>query len=177
MQETHDYLVTTTTTAVPTPVVAVPAGAGVPTPVTPAPVYTTVATPVVSEPVYATVPATVATTERVEQYTVDPDASSRAMLYSVRQAIWLVFGLVEGLIAIRFVLRLLGASPTAGFAQLIYGVTAFLVAPFAGLFGTPRFEGSVLEITSLVAILVYALVAWVLVKVIAMFSVGRSAAV
>jgi hypothetical protein len=177
MQETHDYLVKTTTTAVPTPVVSVPVDAGVPTPVAAAPVYATVPTPVVSAPVYATVPATVATTERVEQYTVDPDASRRSTLYTVRQAIWLVFGLVEGLIAIRFVLRLLGASPNAGFAQLIYGVTAVLVAPFAGLFGTPRFEGSVLEITSLVAIVVYALAAWVLVKVIVMFSAPRGTAV
>lgn len=109
------------------------------------------------------------TTERVEQVTVDPYAARRTALYRVWQAIWLVVGIVEGLIAIRFVLRLLGANPDAGFAQLIYGLTAPLVAPFVGLFGTPRFEGSAFEFTSLVAMAVYSLLAWVIVKVVWMF--------
>lgn len=109
------------------------------------------------------------TTERVEQVTVDPYAARRTALYRASQAIWLVVGIVEGLIAIRFVLRLLGANPEAGFAQLIYGLTAPLVQPFVGLFGTPRFEGSAFEFTSLVAMAVYALVAWVIVKVVWMF--------
>ncbi|MDQ6857527.1 MAG: YggT family protein [Chloroflexota bacterium] len=68
------------------------------------------------------------------------------------------------LLAIRFVLRLLGANAQAGFAQLIYGVTAPLVAPFQGLFGTVQSDASVLESASLVALIVYALVAWLLVK-------------
>lgn len=116
------------------------------------------------------------TSERVAQVTVDPYARRRSALYIMRQAIWLVFGLVEGLIAIRFVLRLLGASPTAGFADLIYGVTAPLVAPFVGLFGTPRFEGSALEVTSIVAIIIYALLGWALIKVITMLSSERGTA-
>jgi YGGT family len=109
------------------------------------------------------------TTERVEQFTVDPYEARRTALYRVRQVIWLVVGIVEGLIAIRFVLRLLGANPDAGFAQLIYGLTAPLVAPFVGLFGTPRFEGSEFEFTSLVAMMLYALLAWAVLKVVLMF--------
>ena len=46
------------------------------------------------------------------------------------QLVYLVFGLIEGLIAIRFVLKALGANPTAGFAEFIYGITGPLVAPF-----------------------------------------------
>jgi uncharacterized protein YggT (Ycf19 family) len=109
------------------------------------------------------------TTERVEQVTVDPYEARRTALYRVWQVIWLIVGIVEGLIAIRFILRLLGANPDAGFAQLIYGLTAPLVAPFVGLFGTPRFQGSAFEFTSLVAMLVYALLAWVIVKIVLMF--------
>jgi hypothetical protein len=116
----------------------------------------------------AVAPATT-TTQSVEQVTVDPYEARRTALYRVWQVIWLVVGIVEGLIAIRFVLRLLGANPDAGFAQLIYGLTAPLVAPFVGLFGTPRFEGSAFEFTSLVAMVVYALLAWVIVKVVSMF--------
>lgn len=138
MAEYHEQVVTTTTTE---------AASG-------APVRQATAVP----------PATT-TTQRVEQVTVDPFEARRTALYRVGQLIWLVAGIVEGLIAIRFVLRLLGANPGAGFAQLVYGLTAPLVAPFAGLFGTPRFEGSAFEFTSLVAMVVYALLAWVIVKI------------
>lgn len=62
--------------------------------------------------------------------------------------------------------RLLGANLAADFAAFIYGITAPLVAPFVGLFGTPQFNGSVLEPHSLVAIIVYALLAWLLAKLV-----------
>ena len=104
--------------------------------------------------------------EQVESVTVDPYAARRATVYKLQQAIYLLFGLLEGLIAIRFVLRLLGANPAAAFAAFIYGITAPFVAPFVGIFGTPAFNGSVLEWHSIVAIIVYMLVAWLLVKVI-----------
>ena len=78
----------------------------------------------------------------------------------------MLFGILEGLLGIRFMLGLLGANPAAGFAQFIYGMTGPFIAPFVGLFGQPRFEGSVFEFNSLVAIVVYALIAWVLVKIV-----------
>jgi hypothetical protein len=104
------------------------------------------------------------TAERTEAVVADPYAKRRDTAYRVRQAIYLIFGIVEGLIAIRFVLRLLGANAEAGFASFIYGITAPLLAPFVGLFGTPQFNGSVLELHAIVAIIVYALVAWGLAK-------------
>jgi hypothetical protein len=102
--------------------------------------------------------------ERVEAVATDPYARRRGTAYKVRQAIYLTFGIVEGLIAIRFVLRLLGANPRADFAEFVYGVTAPFLAPFVGLFGTPQYNGSVLELHSIVAIVVYALLAWALAK-------------
>jgi hypothetical protein len=60
------------------------------------------------------------------------------------------------------VLKALGANPSAGFAQFIYGITNVLVAPFVGLFGSPQAQGSVLELNSIIALVVYALVAWLL---------------
>ena len=102
--------------------------------------------------------------EHVEAVATDPYAPRRAAAYKVRQAIYLIFGIIEGLIAIRFILRLLGANPDAGFAAFVYGVTGPLLAPFVGLFGTPQYNGSVLELHSIVAIIVYALLAWVLAK-------------
>ena len=107
-----------------------------------------------------------ATAERVETVATDPYAPRRATAYKVRQGIYLIFGIIEGLIAIRFVLRLLGANPDAGFAAFVYGVTAPFLAPFVGLFGTPQNNGSVLELHSIVAIVAYALLAWVLAKLV-----------
>ena len=102
--------------------------------------------------------------EHVEAVATDPYAPRRGAAHKVRQAIYLIFGIIEGLVAIRFILRLLGANPDAGFAAFVYGVTAPFLAPFVGLFGTPQYNGSVLELHSIVAIVVYALLAWVLAK-------------
>ena len=103
--------------------------------------------------------------EQVESVVTDPYAQRRGTAYKVRQGIYLIFGIIEGLIAIRFVLRALGANPEAGFASFVYGITAPLLTPFVGLFGTPQSNGSVLELHAIVAIIVYALVAWGLAKV------------
>ena len=103
--------------------------------------------------------------EHVESTIADPYAGRRETAYKVQQGIYVLFGLIEALLVIRFVLRLLGANAQAGFAQLIYGLTGPLVAPFQGLFGTVQSDASVLESSSLVAIVVYALLAWLIVKV------------
>jgi YggT family protein len=105
-----------------------------------------------------------AAVDRVESVAYDPYANKRVAAYRVVQLVYLIFGLIEGLIAIRFVLKALGANPSAGFAQFIYGITAPLVAPFYGLFGNPAAQGSVLEVHSIVALIVYALLAWLIVR-------------
>src|SRR2546426_4777655 len=102
--------------------------------------------------------------QRVVRY--DPYAKRRGTAAKLVQLVWLVFGIVEALIAIRFVLKLLGANPSADFARLVDGVTAPLVAPFVGLFATPRLGGSVFEPQALVALVVYLLLAWALAKLV-----------
>jgi len=109
-------------------------------------------------------PPATSVAEHVETVTEDPYAPRRGTNEKIRQGIYLLFAIITGLIAIRFVLRLFGANPDVPFASFIYGVTSLLVAPFVGLFGTPVFNGSVLEWHSVVAIIVYMLLAWVLVK-------------
>ena len=104
--------------------------------------------------------------EHVDAVVSDPYAPRRGLVYKLVQAVYLIFGIIEGLIAIRFILRALGANPGNSFAAFIYGVTAPLIAPFVGLFGTPQYQGGVLELHSIVAILIYALLAWVIAKVL-----------
>ena len=106
------------------------------------------------------------TAHQTETFTGDPYAVRREGTLRVQGGIYLLFGILEGLLAIRFVLPLLGANPAAGFAQLIYSITKPFLAPFVGLFGTARFGASVFEVNPLVAIFVYALIAWVLVKAV-----------
>jgi uncharacterized membrane protein len=118
-------------------------------------------------------------TDRTESTTYDPYAGRRATSMKITRAIYLLFGLIEALLVIRFVLKALAANAEAGFAQLIYGVTAPLVAPFMGLFGTPQAaSGAVLELHTLIAVVIYALVAWLVVRGAAlMLGEGRSASV
>lgn len=104
--------------------------------------------------------------DQVEAVAYDPYAERRNIAEKLVQAIWLVFGLIEALILIRFTLRALGANPAAPFAQLIYGITAPFVAPFVGLFPTPQADGYVLEPHALVALVVYALLAWLLARIV-----------
>src|SRR5919199_1938319 len=111
-------------------------------------------------------PRPAADVDRVDAVTYDPYALKRQAAHRVQQMIWWIFGLIEGLIAIRFVLKALGANPQAGFAEFIYGLTGPLVAPFVGLFGSPATQGSVLELNSIVALIVYALLAWLLAKLV-----------
>jgi len=81
--------------------------------------------------------------------------------------IYLVLAIVEVAVAIRFVLKLLAANPDAGFSRFVYGLTGPLLAPFNGLLGNPSASGgNLFEVTSLVAMAVYALAAWLLVKVV-----------
>ena len=102
--------------------------------------------------------------DQTEAVAYDPFENRRLMAHRAQQLIYWVFGLIEGVIAIRFVLKALGANPSAGFAEFIYGITAPLIAPFVGLFGNPQAQGSVLELNSIVALIVYALVAWLLAR-------------
>jgi YggT family protein len=106
------------------------------------------------------------TAHQTETYTSDPHAARREGTSRIQRAIYLVFGILEGLLAIRFFLALLGANRASGFTQFIYGITKPFLAPFVGLFGTARSGGNVLDVSPLVAIIIYALIAWVLVKAV-----------
>ena len=106
------------------------------------------------------------TAHQTETFTGDPYPVQSEATLRVQGGIYLLLGILEGLLAIRFVLPLLGANPAAGFAQFIYSIAGWFLAPFVGLFGTARFDGSVFEVNPLVAMLVYALIAWVLVTAV-----------
>lgn len=85
--------------------------------------------------------------------------------------IWLLAGILIALLAIRFVFALLGANQANGFASFIYSVTHAFVSPFFGLFSYSFRAGVAhFQAYTLVAIVIYALVAYGLGRLV---SIGR----
>lgn len=89
------------------------------------------------------------------------------------RVVMFIFGVIEVFIAIRFVLTLLGANAEAGFVKFIYAVSDVFMAPFNAIFSTQTVEGATFEWSALVAIAVYALIAWGLVALIRAVSPRR----
>jgi len=101
-----------------------------------------------------------------EQVTHDVAAERRLVLFQVTRIVWAVLVLLEVLLGLRFMLKLIAANPDSGFAAFMYGITGPFVAPFTGLIGTPMSGGTILEVTTLIAMAVYALFFWGVVSVI-----------
>lgn len=84
--------------------------------------------------------------------------------------IYFFFGLLEVLLAFRLVLKVMGASVASGFVRMVYGVTGLFILPFEGIFRRGFTQGlettSVLEPSTLVAIIVYIILAWGIVKLL-----------
>jgi YggT family protein len=93
-------------------------------------------------------------------------AEYRQNLRRVTQFIWLMFGTLEGLLGLRFALKLIGANPGNPFAEALYRITDLFLWPFRELVFSPTVNGFVLEIYTVIAMFVYALVAYVLVNLV-----------
>ena len=94
-------------------------------------------------------------------YVADSGPSGLAV---VRRIVGLIFGILIGLILLRFVLLLLGANSDNGIVDAIYGLSEPLVAPFRGIFSLETFRptgNSVVDIAALVAI-----VGWLLIYLV-----------
>src|SRR3990170_5773576 len=65
----------------------------------------------------------------------DATADSRT---TASNAVWYILGLIEILLAFRFVLKLFGANPSSGFVDFIYSVSGVLTAPFDNIFGVTK---------------------------------------
>ncbi len=94
--------------------------------------------------------------------------------------VYYLFALAEILIAFRVLLKLIAANQESGFTRFIYAVTGPLIAPFRNIVASPTARnGSTLEISSLLAIVVYLLGCWLLVRLVQLVLErpgGRSAA-
>ena len=84
----------------------------------------------------------------------------------IGQIVYLVLGILETFLVIRFVLKLLAANPEAAFTSFIYALTEPFVVPFEGVFPTPQTQGAALDLAAVLAMIVYALLVWGVVSVL-----------
>ena len=80
--------------------------------------------------------------------------------FKTYQVIYYILGIIEVLLAFRFILKLLGANATSGFVSFIYSLSGLLMTPFTAVFPNSREGGAVLEWSALLAAVVYLVVAW-----------------
>jgi len=108
-------------------------------------------------------------TERIKP-TTDRASSMRVFTLgeeTLRRIIGLIqlsFGILDGLIGLRFMLKLMAANPANPFASLVYFITSPFLWMFQNLTHTPSFEGIEIEFFALIAIVVYALIGWVIIQ-------------
>lgn len=91
-------------------------------------------------------------------------------LFPITFLVNIVFTVVEFMLAVRILLKLLGANPSAPFVNWVYETTRPLLSPFVGIFPNPTFQnGFILEISSLFALLTYGFIAYLITEVIEFF--------
>lgn len=86
---------------------------------------------------------------------------------TVEYLIYFFFGVLEVLLIFRFFLKLASANPYSGFVNFVYSLTSVFIMPFSGMF---RQYTTIFEPATLVAAIVYILVAWGIVKLISISS-------
>ena len=90
----------------------------------------------------------------------EPGQDRRVFTFKVTQLIWLALGILETMIALRFVLKLIAANPDSPVVGFIYGFTNLFLFPFTGMTAQPSAGGMVLELSSLFAMVIYGLIGW-----------------
>jgi len=82
----------------------------------------------------------------------------------LRKIVYYILGAFEALFAFRLIFKLLGANPGSTFVALVYTISGDFLAPFSGIFRSAVTTGietqSVLEPTTIIAMIVYALIAY-----------------
>ena len=85
-----------------------------------------------------------------------------------------VFGIIGFMLAVRLVLILLSANAGAPFVAWVYNATSGLVAPFSGAFPALNLGGFVLDLTTVFAMIGYAIIGWLLLQLLSFLFAGFS---
>lgn len=90
----------------------------------------------------------------------------KKVIFRTYQVIWYILGVVEVLLAFRVILKMLGANSASPFVSFIYAISRLFAQPFAGILGTSASSGLVLEWSTLIAMAVYAILAYGIVRLL-----------
>ena len=88
---------------------------------------------------------------------------------SGREIIWLCAGIVLAFLALDFILHAAGAT-SVGFAAVIFGVGSALAVPFSGILKTASSGGNVVIWADVIAMVVYAIMAGIVAKIVTIAS-------
>ena len=102
---------------------------------------------------------------------ISPEVEEEKTIWTADRIVFYIAGVIETLLIFRFTLKLLGANAGSPFVNFIYTLSGIFEMPFRGIFSTSVFQGgeptvSVLEPSSLFAILVYLVIAIGIVQLI-----------
>ncbi|MBI3250535.1 MAG: YggT family protein [Candidatus Andersenbacteria bacterium] len=100
----------------------------------------------------------------LENQTPQQAYTKKKAIFRAYQVIWYILGIIEVLLAFRFFLRLVGANPNSGFTDLIYTLSAPFALPFRGIVSATVLGSSVIEWPTIIAMLVYLVIAYGVVK-------------
>lgn len=101
-----------------------------------------------------------------EQRSIE-SANQNSSVARIVHIVYFLFALIEVLLGLRVVLRMLDANASNGFANFIYGLSQPFVILFANLFSNPAIsQGTVLELTTITAMVAYAILAWLIGRII-----------
>ncbi len=105
---------------------------------------------------------------RPENTFVDNEVAHTSGATVAARVVWLIADILLAILAIRFIFALLGANPLNAFAHFIYTISYPFVVPFFNLFGYHyhQYGFSRFEAYTLVAMAVYALIAWAIVRLL-----------
>ena len=114
------------------------------------------------------------TTQENSPVTTSTKSEQATSYQTIEYLIYFFFGALEILLVFRLILRLTGANSFSAFVGLIYGITGVFIIPFQGIFHQATAAGvettAVLEPSTLVAIVVYAVLAVGIVKLLRILS-------
>lgn len=94
--------------------------------------------------------------------------TKREESFTAKKVVYYILGILEVLLAFRLVFKILGANPSSGFVSFIYSISQVFLVPFTAIFRSAATQGiettAVLEPSTIIAMIVYALIAWGIVK-------------
>jgi hypothetical protein len=113
--------------------------------------------------------------EETEQVVHDVAAERWLSFVQAQRTVWTILTVLEVFLGLRLFLKWIAANPNSGFASVLYWITDLVLWPFTGLVGNPTNGDSIFEVTTLLAMLIYAVLFWVALRVIQLTAYRPSA--